>query len=128
MVMRAQQASGARPELEGLALTDHVFFSTVWVLVAYEVVRTLHARLGTAAPPSLIATKETLGRVRVPLVKLEPAKRFRKTDLNWPDTLIHPQLGAAWQPTPGTVISRDDLSRLVRTTLQACRDLKPAAG
>ncbi len=108
---------------ESILLTDRDTLSYLWVLGAYELVRTLDQRCRddkTLLPDNLAnrirKLKHRIARLRIPLAKMEPAKKYRGDDpIAWP--AIHPEHGTAWRVAPDTFITRrqisDDLLELV---------------
>src|SRR5437899_1107037 len=48
-------------------------YSYLWVLAAYEIIRTLAQKTQN---PSIIATKDKFARLRIPFAKLEPQKKY----------------------------------------------------
>jgi hypothetical protein len=121
-LIQADEAWGARfPDAEpagedGTALHEHITLSFLWVLGAYEFVRTLCDRIRTDTKTSaevrdrLLQAKRHFARVRVPLAKMEPATKFADVD----EPIAYPGLkqgvGVAWQLNQSTVISRRELS------------------
>lgn len=98
-------------------LDEHMMFSYLWVLAAYEFVRAFSQRvredsslLPTQLGSELKEVKENFERVRIPLAKLEPAKRHQSTDssIAWP--VWNSRHGAAWAVTDEVIISRLELS------------------
>jgi hypothetical protein len=113
-------------------MTEHLYLSRLWVLDAYELIRTLDACIasGSWSPSTRIKrrvgqVKTELAEVRVPLAKLEPAKHSRGAspgDLIAQPALV-PGMGAAWNVGPTTVriVTRRELSDAVLTLLEAAR-------
>lgn len=99
-----------------IELGDHITLSYLWVLGAYELVRTLDAYcrenpevFGEEINQRINETKKYFARVRVPLSKLKPANGHEKTDYQ----IAYPAMdlqGVAWQINPTTIICRRDLS------------------
>lgn len=95
---------------------DAVGQSYLWVLGAYEAIRTLDQRLrdiGDSATGRQSATKklkQRFERVRIPLAKLEAAKRNNATDFAFPRQGIDYERGIAWEVATDVVISRSELS------------------
>lgn len=111
------------PDTERLAdersmeLTDRFISSYLWVLGAYEVIRTIDqccrsddSLLDTEQVCRVRSAKHLFGRVRVPLAKFESARRFSETD----STVAYPSLsrehGIAWQVAENVFIARGELS------------------
>ena len=95
---------------------DAIGRSYLWVLGAYEAIRTLDQRfreMKSAALGRHRATntlKHLFERLRVPLAKLEPSKRHIATDYSFPVPGIDNERGIAWEVSKGVVISRSQLS------------------
>ena len=102
---------------EGTLLTDRFTLSYLWVLGAYELVRTLDQRCrtnpATTMPESfqsrLAALKRGMERLRIPLAKMEPARRF-PSDSAIAYPALSRDLGIAWQVAQDTYITRRELS------------------
>lgn len=90
--------------------------SYLWVLGAYEAVRTLDQRFRTQGPAAEQRHRESkkvkrlYERLRMPLAKLEPSERHRRTDYPFAKPGIDDERGIAWEVAPGVVISRSELS------------------
>ncbi len=90
--------------------------SYFWVLGAYEAIRTIHQRFtqmgsnATNRQRAAAAVKHQFERVRVPLAKLEPARRHDSTDYSFPRPGIEDGRGIAWEVAPGVALSRSQLS------------------
>lgn len=125
-VVRAFQSSAARPELEGQQMSDHITFSALWTLGAYELIRTLEERVRGGAPQTLLGAKDQLRRVRVPLAKLQPARPHLATDWGWPGSIADESRGIGWLVAPETPIFRKDLSELTRAALSSIAALPKA--
>lgn len=101
---------------EAVNLIDSVTLSYLWVLGAYEVIRTITQRFkqtdGLTALRYLKSQelKKLFERVRIPLAKFEPSERYKKTD----SKVAYPGLtfehGIAWQVSEKDFISRGELS------------------
>lgn len=115
--------------LEALRLNNRITISYLWVLGAYELVRTLDQRC-QAKPdlfgPELTArvrvTKQQINRLRIPLAKMEAAgKHPTDSPIAYPAiTLSH---GISWQLTADTFITRREVSDAF---LQLMTDLRHA--
>jgi len=114
---------------ESLRLTDHFTISYLWVLGAYELVRTLDQRCdpdvslhGTELTHRVRSLKHRMERLRVPLAKMEPAKRYPgDSPIAYPG--ISSQFGVAWQLAANTFVSRRELSDAL---LQLAEDIRRA--
>jgi hypothetical protein len=102
---------------ESLKLTDRHTLSHLWVLGAYELVRTLDQR--AQEQPTVVSselrerirdTKHLFARLRMPLAKMEPSRAHRATDFRIAYPMLHDELGISWQVAPDIFISRRELS------------------
>jgi hypothetical protein len=94
----------------------HRYQSFLWVLAAYEFVRTLDqicradgAIYGNVLSQDVKQFKHRIERLRIPLAKLEPANRH-PTDSPIAYPVWVPHKGMAWQLDSSTIIVRVDLS------------------
>jgi hypothetical protein len=101
---------------ERTLLTDRVTLSYFWVLAAYELVRTLDQRWRTGATTlpdefgsRITVLKRRMERLRIPLVKLETARRF-PTDSAFAYPTITRDFGVAWHIAQDTYVTRRELS------------------
>jgi hypothetical protein len=88
----------------------------LWVLGAYEIIRTLdqmfrnvrkypaQQQLGTEQ------LKHAFERVRIPLAKLEPATRYKSTDNRFAVPALILGRGLGWTVAEGVSIARGELS------------------
>jgi hypothetical protein len=122
-VMAVHRSQQPTPEAAGMALMDHSAFAVLWVFGTYELIRTLDQRLRAMGREDLVAelreSKLLLERVRIPLAKVEPARRHEATDAPWPGMAVHRELGVGWRVAPDTLIPRDQLSVTVRRALSS---------
>jgi hypothetical protein len=106
---------------------NDIGLSYLWVLGAYEAVRTLHQRLVDMGAPAMkraaacAALKHKYERVRIPLAKLEPAKRFVTTDYAFARPGIDDSRGIAWEVSHGVAVSRSELSDAFLSFLEEMR-------
>jgi hypothetical protein len=98
-------------------LTDRLTLSYLWVLGAYEVVRTIdqwakrHDSVWESELRARITdTKQEIARIRVPLAKLEPSGRYRHSDSPVAYPTIDSKSGIAWHIAPDVVVSRRELA------------------
>ena len=95
---------------------DAIGLSYLWVLGAYEAIRTLDQRLRNMGPSAVHrhratnALKHQFERLRVPLAKLEAANRHRATDYSFLRPGIDDGRGIAWEVSAGVVVSRSQLA------------------
>jgi hypothetical protein len=97
-------------------LGDHITMSYLWVLGAYELIRSLDQRAREDSDflpeqkESLQNLKWRFERLRIPLAKFEPAKRHVETDSHIAYPGINTKLGIAWRVANDTWITRRELS------------------
>lgn len=113
------------------AIVDHLTNSYLWVLGAYEIVRTLTERIRDQQsddPPEVLqrfkAARARFARLRIPLAKLEPAKDYKKTDFHIAYPGFDYDIGIAWKVSEGVVISRQELSDIFLEALEFTRSRK----
>jgi hypothetical protein len=112
---------------EALRATDRLTLSYLWVLGAYEAVRTIHQRASRTEPPlgdkmvgEIADTKKRFARLRMPLAKMEPASAHQDDSrIGYP--AFHPRFGTAWQVAAELFISRRELSDALQEVLQQLR-------
>lgn len=110
-----------------MELTDRITLSYLWVLGAYEIVRTLDQRVGekTFIVSPMVASKITqvkflFERVRVPLAKFESSRRNRSdSPIAFPT--LHSIHGIAWAIADGVVVSRRQLADALLSLLMELR-------
>jgi uncharacterized protein (DUF2461 family) len=108
-----EQASSSH---ESTLLTDRFTLSYFWVLAAYELVRRLDQRWRTRAitmpeefGSRVAALRRRMERLRIPLAKMETARRF-PTDSAMAYPTISRDFGVAWHVAQDTYITRRELS------------------
>lgn len=93
-----------------LELNDRMGLSYLWVIGAYELIRTINQRLkGEHFENESRQVKQQFNRLRVPLAKMEAAGRSRE-DSHIAYPVINMTHGAAWQLTRDEFITRKELS------------------
>ena len=114
---------------DGSTLHEHITLSYLWVLGAYEFIRTLCARVEAddheKTPEDvrdiLFEAKRRFARVRMPLAKMQPASKFADED----GPIAYPGLkrdaGVAWQLNANTIVSRRELSDVLLMALERRR-------
>jgi hypothetical protein len=108
---------------QGMMLQEHLTLSYLWVLGAYELVRSADQRVrAQISEPGLKAIgelKAKLARLRIPLAKFEAARAHRDTDspVAWP--AWGPGHGAAWRVAPDVFIGRRELADDVLQVLES---------
>lgn len=117
-----------------LELTDRFVLSRLWVLGAYEGIRTLSQRF-TARPDQVsnrlrertARVKQEFARVRMPLAKLEAAGSHRNTDLSEALPALDKRHGISWKVAKRVFVPRGKLSDRLLSLLQAiARERKSA--
>jgi hypothetical protein len=108
-------------------INESVALSYLWVLGAYEVIRTLDQRFREGGANSerqrALSTpvKRQFARVRIPLAKLEAPKHQTSTGRS----IAHPALtsthGLGWVLAPGEEVARTELSDLFLSFLEQLR-------
>jgi hypothetical protein len=102
---------------ESVMLTERFMLSSLWVMGAYELVRTLDERhknddifiVGEVAE-DVHTLKIGMARLRMPLAKMAPATKHKATDYPIPRPYIMPGYGVAWRVSDDKLISRRWLS------------------
>ena len=110
-------------------LHEHITQSYLWVLGAYEFLRTLCDRVRSDAEEKtpeevrniLLDTKRRFARVRMPLAKMEPASKYSNED----GPIAYPGMkrgaGVAWQLNPNAIVTRRELSDALLEALERRR-------
>lgn len=108
-----------------IRLTDRFTLSYLWVLGAYEVVRTICQRINERrdlvsgdVARQFKAVKRRISRLRMPLAKMEPASAH-KSDSHIAYPAMHRSLGIAWQLSPQDFITRAELADALLSALEA---------
>ena len=113
---------------------DHLLFSRLWVLGAYELIRVIseHYR----KKPRIIdktrimdknlyheieSLEKRFLRLRVPLAKLKPANHYENTDFHFAHPVSSPKYGCAWIISKDDVIHRRELSDELLILLEKIR-------
>jgi len=118
---------------------EHRTLSLLWVLGAYELIRTLVQRLrenggqrAEEAAEMLLPTKRMLERVRVPLAKLEKARRATETDFPIGFPVLDGAKGTGWVLRPGEHVPRralaDELLKALNRAGEGVYGLQAAVG
>ena len=96
--------------------SDHFTQSYLWVLGAYEIVRSLDQRAREdetffpAHKQGLQQLKHSFERIRIPLAKFEASRRHKDTDSHIAYPGFNPASGVSWQVTADTWVDRRVLS------------------
>ena len=103
---------------------EYLTLSYLWVLGAYEISRIIHKRCmdnKSLFPQDILdkaeSTKHYFERVRIPLAKLEKARRFKHTD----NRIAFPRnsrKGLGWEVSKKTFITRKELSNSLLKLLE----------
>ncbi|NGZ01684.1 MAG: hypothetical protein CV090_01375 [Nitrospira sp. WS238] len=121
LIQKDNQLSGDTRSIErelSFELEDQFALSALWVFGAYEIVRTLDQQAGNlfeqhkiskTFKDSLNGLKHKFERVRVPLAKLEPSRRFKDQDLRVA-TAEMGNLGVRWRLNENTYVDRRELA------------------
>lgn len=112
-------------------IQGHLTHSYLWILGAYEVIRTLAQNIKEKKsddPAEVLerfqATKNRFARLRIPLAKFEAARAHNKTDYQIAYPGFDYDIGIAWKVSAEIVISRQELSDLFLETLEFTRSQK----
>lgn len=97
-------------EAEVIKLNDRMGLSYLWILGAYEFMRTVHQRLkGDSLEADAQRVKQRLNRLRVPLAKMEAARRH-PGDSHIAQPALNMVDGVAWRLTSDEFITRKEVS------------------
>jgi hypothetical protein len=129
LVKKYQEHGDVRDDYD--LIQNHLTQSYLWVLGAYEIVRTLTQRIRENQdddPAEVLElfqhTKRHFARLRIPLAKFEPASAHKATDHHIAYPGFHYDLGIAWEINQDVVISRQELSDRFLETLEFARAAK----
>lgn len=110
------------------SIQHHRTQSYLWVLGAYEILRTLAQRIreGQSDNPPDVGDKikearDRFARVRVPLAKFEAADRHKTTENHFAYPGVDFKYGIAWAVNETEVISRQELSDIFLGALEFVR-------
>ncbi len=101
---------------ESSKLTDRFTLSYLWILGVYELIRTLTQRSknNNLWDENLVQEienfKRTIARLRMPLAKMEPAKKHKNTDSAIAYPYIHKRNGISWRVSQSKYIPRKEIS------------------
>jgi hypothetical protein len=111
-----------RATIESSTILTNVFMqSYLWVLGAYEAIRTLHQRVGNVEKSEntkkelaeeIKKVKHLFEKIRIPLAKMETPNRYKGNPAYSPIAypILDTKRGAAWHLGVGMFISRKELS------------------
>lgn len=101
---------------ESVMLTERFMLSSLWVMGAYELVRTIDQRaregdifMVDEVMECVKVLKRELERIRMPLAKMATARRF-KGDYPTPEPYVMSGYGVAWRVSDEALFSRRKLS------------------
>jgi len=116
------------PEKIHFEFSNQITLSYLWVLGAYEVIRTITQRIKENSgivkediEKEFSQVKKAFNRLRVPLAKMEPAYSHRNTDSHIAYPALNIDHGVAWQVSQDTYITRRSLSNLMLQLLESTR-------
>ena len=99
------------------ALSQQITVSYLWVLGAYEAIRTMGQRIREKEDlvsedmrKSFVNVRGTFNRLRLPLAKMEAARSHKDTDSRIAYPALNLNEGIAWQVSEDTFITRKELS------------------
>lgn len=109
-----------------MEFTYHLMLSGLWVLGSYEVVRSMEQKtrsevlLAQDLRDALVNLKYDFERVRIPLAKFEPPKRYKATDTGvaYPGVNTESR-SVTWEVSKNVWISRRELSDKLLSLLEA---------
>jgi len=91
-------------------------YSYLWVLGAYEIIRTLAQKTQHALH---IKTRDEFARLRIPLAKLEPSKKHASSDFAFPEPVFFSASHeVGWTLNPNLVMTRKQLSEALLESLE----------
>jgi len=110
---------------KSVLLNETFTLSYLWVLGAYELIRTICQRchvyrktLGESLCDRLYSLKGDFERLRIPLAKMEPARKYKQTDYPIAYPALHRDLGISWKISENVFISRRELSDSLLSLLE----------
>jgi hypothetical protein len=124
-IVNAQRtAPNSVSEHQILQFARFIYQSFLWILAAYEFVRTLDeicradcTIYGDALSQDVNKFKHHIERLRIPLAKLKATRRHPNDyEIAYPGWV--PEKGVAWQLDPSTIITRVDLSEELVSLLE----------
>jgi len=108
----AMRLAGSADPIEAATWMDmgpRLTLGRLWVLGAYEIIRTLDQRLHYKCT-SVSQAKERFERVRIPLAKLEPARKYKDEDFGVATPIQHNTDGVGWLVNRTHFITRRSLA------------------
>ena len=106
------------------ALSYHITLSYLWVLGAYEIIRSIRQRNKKAGlnDEKLTSLLRKFERLRMPLAKFEPANRHKRTDSEIAYPALNDLHGITWQISEEVFISRGELANEFLSLLEGWRN------
>jgi hypothetical protein len=108
----AARLSQSADRMEAMAWSDmgpRLTLGRLWVLGAYELVRTLDQRLNFE-DTGVTHIRRQFERIRIPLAKLEPARRHAETDFGIATPIQHNTDGIGWLTNHTHFLTRRSLA------------------
>jgi hypothetical protein len=122
---------GHLSDADSIAIHEHITLSYLWVLGAYEFIRTLCDRVSVddleKTPAEvreiLLEVKRRFARVRMPLAKMEAASKHEDEDgpIAYPG--MRHGVGVAWKLNANTLVPRRELSDALLESLERRRSV-----
>ncbi len=121
-ILQGIRSESSRSSIEfNLWLTERFTQGYLWILGAYEAIRTLSQLADREAlvnptqankeiAENIRTVKHFFERVRIPLAKMEPSKKHETTDFPIAYPILDTKRGIAWHISDSVVISRQELS------------------
>ena len=108
---------------EIITFNRHITLSYLWVLGAYEVIRTIKEKSKALKSPDSEVHKihERFRRLRIPLAKLETPRGYKESDAPIAYPALNSQYGIAWQVAEDVFIPRGSLADDLLTLLESKR-------
>jgi len=120
-------------ESEIISFDDQLTMSYLWILGAYELVRSLEQRargnpnvLASDIREQITKVKRLFTRLRIPLAKMEPAGAFHDTDYEIAYPALVREHGIGWFVAPNVCITRRELADELLGLLERLRSVDPA--
>ncbi|EHU2500695.1 hypothetical protein ACU988_002809 [Acinetobacter baumannii] len=108
--------NGKQNTLTDIYLNEQLAQSFMWVLAAYEIIRTLNDDKRPSYntyinfQQRVMDLKHKFERIRIPLAKFEPSRKHKTTDSSVAYPTFSLEKGVAWQVSDSTYITRRELS------------------
>ncbi|TXH01481.1 MAG: hypothetical protein E6P95_01750 [Candidatus Moraniibacteriota bacterium] len=121
-ILQGIRSESSRNSIEfNLGLTESFTQAYLWILGAYEAIRTLSqladrevlvnpTQANKEVAENIRKVKHFFERVRIPLAKMEPSKKYEATDFPTAYPILDTKRGIAWHISASVVVSRQELS------------------